>query len=83
MIRRPRVDISPLKCRLPRPQTLGIEAISEILQASRALEDDDFLTSHRVSVFERGDHAFRVDLVGPLRLGVDAAEDVREAELDG
>ena len=83
LVRRPGKDISPLKRRLSRPQTLGIKPIGEILQASRALEDDDFLARRRVPVLERGDHEFRVDLVRPLGLCVDAAEDVRKAELDG
>ena len=79
----PREYVSLLKRRLPRPRALDIKPIRQILQASRALEDGDFLAGDWVLVFERRDHALRVDFVEPLVLGINYRDDVREVELGG
>ena len=83
LVRRPRQDVALLEDGPAGPGSVCIEPVGQVLQAGRALKDDDLFLGHWVLVLEGGDHALRVDGVEPLVASVDDGENVRELQLLG
>jgi hypothetical protein len=63
------------------PVTVRIEAISYILQARCALKHVEGLTRLRVHIPECRHHTFRMNLICPLRGGIDQGDYMRNGQL--